>query len=164
MSDTVRRFGAFLIELGLVTEMQVQEALALQPLTGTRVGESLLSLGYLTRGRGISVHRPECTAFRRLAERNPARVLPVEWGAGARGGHEVAVRVDAIDRRHLLKDLTNLMAQHGVNVQGMHADQVRAGQGHVRVQLRLRVADYGQLGLLLGRLEALPGVQSARRA
>ena len=47
----IRRFGDFLIEQGLVTEGQVQEALALQPLTGTRVGEALLSLGYLTRGQ-----------------------------------------------------------------------------------------------------------------
>jgi GTP pyrophosphokinase len=141
-----------------VDNLLAQVARCCQPLPGEAI------LGYLTRGRGISVHRPGCTAFRRLAERSPARVLPVEWGAGARGGHEVAVQVDAIDRRHLLKDLTNLMAQHGINVQGMHADQVRAGQGHVRVQLRLRVADFGQLGLLLGRLEALPGVQSARRA
>ncbi|MCA3014728.1 MAG: response regulator [Myxococcaceae bacterium] len=47
--DSTRRFGDLLIELGLVTEGQVQEALALQPLTGSRVGEALLSLGYLTR-------------------------------------------------------------------------------------------------------------------
>jgi adenylate cyclase len=51
MTDSLRRFGDFLIQLGLVTEGQVQEALALQPLTGTRVGEALLSLGYLTRGQ-----------------------------------------------------------------------------------------------------------------
>ena len=51
MTDPVRRFGDFLIQQGLVTEGQVQEALALQPLTGNRVGEALLSLGYLTRGQ-----------------------------------------------------------------------------------------------------------------
>jgi adenylate cyclase len=49
--DPLRRFGDFLVSLGLVTEGQVQEALALQPLTGNRVGEALLSLGYLTRGQ-----------------------------------------------------------------------------------------------------------------
>ncbi|MFO0600226.1 MAG: adenylate/guanylate cyclase domain-containing protein [Myxococcaceae bacterium] len=49
--DRLRRFGDFLVELGLVTEGQVQEALALQPLTGNRVGEALLSLGYLTRAQ-----------------------------------------------------------------------------------------------------------------
>ncbi len=49
MTDPTRRFGDLLVELGLVTDGQVLEALALQPLTGTRVGEALLSLGYLTR-------------------------------------------------------------------------------------------------------------------
>lgn len=49
MTDSHRRFGDLLIELGLVTEGQISEALALQPLTGARVGEALLSLGYLTR-------------------------------------------------------------------------------------------------------------------
>jgi adenylate cyclase len=49
MTDSHRRFGDLLIELGLVTEGQVAEAMALQPLTGARVGEALLSLGYLTR-------------------------------------------------------------------------------------------------------------------
>ncbi|MBL9037760.1 MAG: response regulator [Archangium sp.] len=51
MSDPSRRFGELLVELSLVTESQVQEALALQPLTGHRVGEALLSLGYLTRSQ-----------------------------------------------------------------------------------------------------------------
>lgn len=51
MNDQLRRFGDFLISLGLVTDGQVQEALALQPLTGSRVGEALLSLGYLTRAQ-----------------------------------------------------------------------------------------------------------------
>jgi adenylate cyclase len=50
-TDPIHRFGDFLVSLGLVTEGQVQEALALQPLTGNRVGEALLSLGYLTRGQ-----------------------------------------------------------------------------------------------------------------
>lgn len=51
MSDSLRRFGDFLVSLGLVTDSQVQEALALQPLTGNRVGEALLSLGYITRAQ-----------------------------------------------------------------------------------------------------------------
>jgi GTP pyrophosphokinase len=161
-APAVAKAGVPAARAGAVTVQGVDNLLAqvarcCQPLPGEPI------LGYLTRGRGISVHRPDCPSLLRLAARHPARVLPVEWGAGARGGHEVAVRVDAVDRKHLLKDLTNLMAQQGVNVLGMHADQVRAAPGRVRVQLRLRVADFGQLGALLARLEALPGVEAARR-
>jgi GTP pyrophosphokinase len=108
------------------------------------------------------VHRPECASFLRLAGKEPARVMPVEWGARG-GGHEVAIRIDGVDRKWLLKDITTLIAQQGIHVLGLHADQLRDGHGRVRLGVRVRVADYGQLGLLLGRLEALPGVEAARR-
>ena len=89
-------------------------------------------------------------------------MLPVEWGARG-GGHEVAIRVEAVDRKWLLKDITTLVAQQGVHVLGLHAESSREGNGRVRISVRVKVSDYGQLGLLLGRMEALPGVESARR-
>ena len=120
-------------------------------------------MGYLTRTRGISVHRPECAAFLRLAGKEPARVLPVEWGT-RRSGQEVSVNIEAIDRKWLLKDITTLVAQIGVHVTGLNTEHLRGNQGRVRVQLRARVNDFEQLGLLLARLESLSGVESARRA
>lgn len=140
-----------------VDNLLAQVARCCQPLPGEAI------IGYLTRTRGVSVHRPDCASFLRLAALQPARVLPVEWGARS-GGHEVALRIEAMDRKWLLKDVTTLIAQVGVNVLGLHADQVRGGHGRVRLQLRVRVADFGQLGLLLGRIESLPGVTSAQRA
>ena len=140
-----------------VDNLLAQVARCCQPLPGEAI------IGYLTRARGVSVHRPDCASLLRLATLQPARVLPVEWGTRS-GGHEVAVRIDAMDRKWLLKDITTLIAQIGVHVLGLHAVQVRGGHGRVRLQLRVRVADYGQLGLLLGRIEALAGVASAQRA
>ena len=66
----------------------------------------------------------------------------------------------------MLKDLTNLIAQEEANVLDIHSD-ARAGKrggGRVRLRLRLRVADFGQLSRLLAKLEGLPGVEAARRA
>lgn len=140
-----------------VDNLLAQVARCCQPLPGEAI------VGYLTRSRGVSVHRPDCASFLRLAARDPARVLPVEWGA-RRGGHEVSIGIDAVDRRWLLKDITTLVAQLGVQVVDMQAGQVAGGHGRVRLQLRARVADFEQLGLLLQRLESLPGVASARRA
>lgn len=139
-----------------VDNLLAQVARCCQPLPGEPI------VGYLTRARGVSVHRPDCASFLRLAAKEPARVLPVEWGARS-GGHEVAIRVEAVDRKWLLKDITTLVAQQGIHVLGMHAEQLRDGHGRVRIGVRVKVADYGQFGLLLGRLEALPGVESARR-
>ena len=139
-----------------VDNLLAQVARCCQPLPGEAI------VGYLTRARGVSVHRPDCAAFLRLAGKEPARVLPVEWGARQQG-QVVAIRIDAIDRKALLKDITTLMAQLGVHVLGLNSEQMRGGYGRVRIALRARVADFGQLGLLLARLESLPGVRSARR-
>ena len=90
-------------------------------------------------------------------------MLPVEWGA-QRSGQDVAIRIDAINRKWLLKDVTTLVAQLGVQVIDMQAGQAEKAVGRVRVQLRARVSDFEQLGLLLARLESLPGIEAARRA
>src|SRR6478672_4104385 len=140
-----------------VDNLLAQVARCCQPLPGEPI------IGYLTRARGVSVHRPDCAAFLRLAGIQPARVLPVEWGM-QRGGQQVAIRIEGIDRKWLLKDITTLVAQLGLHVASLHAEQVRGGHGQVRVQLQARVPDFGQLGLLLARLESLPGIESARRA
>ena len=140
-----------------VDNLLAQVARCCQPLPGEAI------VGYLARARGVSVHRPDCAAFLRLAGIQPARVLPVEWGA-QRGGQQVAIRIEGIDRKWLLKDITTLVAQLGLHVASLHAEPVRGGHGQIRVQLQARVPDFGQLGLLLARLESLPGIESARRA
>ena len=109
------------------------------------------------------MHRPDCAAFLRLANKEPARVLPVEWG-NRRSGQEVAIRIEGIDRKWLLKDITTLVAQTGVHVTALNTEQRRGGHGRIRILLQARIADFEQLGLLLARLESLPGVDAARRA
>lgn len=121
MTDPVRRFGDFLIEQGLVTEGQVQEALALQPLTGSRVGESLLSLGYLTRGQlqralsfavrkgdAVVLDRPPLgeilVGLRYVTEAQVEQGLASQQKTGKRIG-EVLVEQGAIDHKQLYESL-----------------------------------------------------------
>ena len=139
-----------------VGNLLVQIARCCQPLPGEAI------VGYLTRGRGVSVHRADCVTFQRLAGAQPQRVLPVEWGRQG-GGAEADVVVDAVDRRYLLKDVTNLIAQEDTHVLDIHSEATRGG-GRVRLRLRVRVQDFGQLSRLLGKLDALPGVERAHRA
>ncbi|ATD68722.1 GTP diphosphokinase [Luteimonas chenhongjianii] len=137
-----------------VDNLLVQVARCCRPLPGEPIA------GYLTRSRGVSVHRQDCPAFLRLSAAEPQRVLPVEWGR-AGGGHESDIRVEAVDRRHLLKDLSNAIAQEDVHVLSIQSETL--GLSRVRLQLRVRVADYGQLARLLGKLDGLPGVDAVRR-
>ncbi|KAF1720346.1 RelA/SpoT family protein [Pseudoxanthomonas wuyuanensis] len=139
-----------------VGNLLVQLARCCQPVAGEPIA------GYLTRGRGVTVHRTDCAAFSRLAAANPQRVLPVEWGQ-AGGGYEVDVQITAIDRKWLLKDITTLIAQEDANVLDINSDNAR-DSGKARLRLRLKVADFGQLSTLLRKLDALPGVQEARRS
>ncbi|HVK51381.1 MAG TPA: bifunctional (p)ppGpp synthetase/guanosine-3',5'-bis(diphosphate) 3'-pyrophosphohydrolase [Pseudoxanthomonas sp.] len=140
-----------------VGNLLVQLARCCQPVPGEPIS------GYLTRGRGVTVHRRDCAAFQRLAATNPARVLPVEWGVAGGGGYEVDVLVRAFDRKWLLKDITTLIAQEDANVLDINSDNAR-GSGRVQLRLRLKVADFGQLSTLLGKLDAIPGVEEARRS
>ena len=139
-----------------VGNLLVQIARCCQPVPGEPIA------GYLTRGRGVSVHRADCAALLRLAASNPQRLLPVEWGV-AGGGYEVDVQIKALDRKGLLKDITTLIAQEDANVTDIQSENARA-TGRALLRLRLRVADYGQLSTLLGKLDALPGVEEARRS
>ncbi len=138
-----------------VGNLLVQLARCCQPVAGEPIS------GYLTRARGVTVHRADCVALSRLAAAHPERVLPVEWGR-AGSGYEVDVMVRAMDRRWLLKDITNLIAQEDAYVININSDTLRDG-GRVQLRLRLKVGDYGQLSTLLGKLDALPGVDEARR-
>ncbi|GAB3105453.1 RelA/SpoT family protein [Lysobacter terrae] len=139
-----------------VGNLLVQLARCCQPVAGEPI------VGYLTRGRGVSVHRPDCTSYLRLAAAQPQRVLPVEWGTKG-GGYEVDVEVLALDRKWLLKEVSNVIAQANAHVTSISSQLERNG-AHVRLRARLRVNDYGQLSALLGKLSALPGVEHAHRS
>ena len=139
-----------------VDNLLVQLARCCQPLPGEVVA------GYLTAGRGVSVHRADCATLERLAARQPQRRLPVDWGE-APGSQDVDVQLLALDRKWLLKEVTNTIAQANAHVGSIRSDNARTG-GRVRLRMRLRVGDFGQLSELLGKLAALPGVEDVRRA
>ena len=133
-----------------------QIARCCQPVPGDAI------VGYLTRGRGVSIHRGNCPSLQRLLARQPDRMLPVEWGSGQASSYEVDITLRAFDRKWLLKDLTNVIAQLGVNILGVQS-RVDEAEGMAELRLAVRVTDFGQLSDLLGRLSAVPGVQDARR-
>ncbi len=139
-----------------VGNLLVQLARCCQPVPGDAI------VGYLTRARGVSVHRQGCTSVQRLLAAQPERALPVNWGGAVGSRYEVNVLVRAYDRKWLLKDLTNLIAQAEINILGMNS-QVDPARGLAEIRLALNVNDFQQLSELLGRLNAVPGVQDARR-
>lgn len=144
-SFTIEGVGNLLVQLGKCC----------RPVAGEPIA------GYLTLNRGVTVHRVDCSAFARLGALHPERVMPVEWGRPD-SGYEADVQILAVDRRWLLKDITNLIAQEDAFVLSINSDNVR-GSGQALLKLRLKVTDYGQLSSLLGKIDALPGVDEVRR-
>ena len=136
---------------GLLTTM----ARCCNPVPGDEI------VGYITRGRGATIHRRDCPNILRLREKE--RLVRVAWGEPKRT-YPVSVRVKAYDRDGLTRDVSNLVANEGINM-GL----VQAGVNHdsklslAVLDLVLEVKDIDQLTRVLTRIEALPNVMEAHR-
>lgn len=139
-----------------VGNLMTQLARCCQPLPGDAV------MGFITRGRGVSVHRADCASLARLRVRNPSRVIEVEWGNRREQAYEVDVLVKGYDRKWLHKDITNVIASANAHLLAVNT-RVDPGSGLATMNFALRVTDYGQLSSLLGKLAAVPNVIEARR-
>jgi GTP pyrophosphokinase len=114
-------------------------------------------IGYITRGRGATVHRVDCPNIMGIRERE--RVVRVSWGE-PKHTYPVNVQIKAYDRDGLLKDITTLISEEGINL-----GQVRANvtQNMAVFDLVLEVREVDQLTRILTRLEALPNVLQIHR-
>ncbi len=118
--------------------------------------------GYVTVGRGVTLHRTGCRNLARLAARAPERLLQVNWGKAGARRYPVEIVVHAMDRRGLLRDVTTQVAEEKINIERM-TSRGDPAQGSADLTLRVGVASLEELSRLLARLSALPGVISARR-
>ncbi|GAA4429448.1 bifunctional (p)ppGpp synthetase/guanosine-3',5'-bis(diphosphate) 3'-pyrophosphohydrolase [Acidovorax lacteus] len=121
--------------------------------------------GFVTRGKGVSVHRTDCSNFREMAARSAERVIDVEWGqpattAAASAVYPVDVAVEAADRQGLLRDISEVFAREKTNVIGVQTQSVR---GTAWMTFTVEVADSGRLHKVLAQVAAVAGVRSARR-
>jgi len=126
--------------------------------------------GYVTRGKGVAVHRLDCINFRHMSETHPERVIPVAWGLPASEGrpdksvYAVDIVVEAQDRQGLLRDISDVLAKQRVNVIGV-ASQSTKGIGDRRafMTFTVEIDSAERLGQVLGLVAKVGGVDSARR-
>ena len=121
--------------------------------------------GFVTRGKGVSVHRADCSNLRNMVQRSGDRVIEVQWGqspSAAAGGsvYPVDVSVEAVDRQGLLRDISEVFAKEKMNVIGVQTQSVK---GIAWMTFTIEVADSGRLGKVLGTIGGLTGVRAARR-
>jgi GTP pyrophosphokinase len=124
--------------------------------------------GYVTRGKGVAIHRAACPNFRHMAERTPERVIAVAWGdAGQDAAYPVDVVVEAADRAGLLRDISEVFAKDKVNVTGVHTQSVKGPGGAsgstAYMTFTVELADATRLGAVLRSVAQVPGIRHARR-
>ncbi len=118
--------------------------------------------GFVTRGKGVSIHRADCVNFRNMAARNPERVIESTWGDGAQQDllYAIGLKVDATDRQGLLRDISEVLTREKVNVTAVKT-QSRGGMAHMLFTVEL--PGVVQLQRLLALIGEVPGVVSAGR-
>ena len=118
--------------------------------------------GYVTLGRGVTVHRSDCAGLQRMAAHRPDRLLKVEWTAADAQALSVELAVTAYDRRGLLRDLTDVLAMERLSIDAVNS-RTDHDTGLAHFALTVAVLDLEQLARLLRRLAAVPNVTEARR-
>ncbi len=111
--------------------------------------------GFVTRGKGISVHREDCASFKRLAEHSPERVIDAQWGRKSAGAYSVDVLVTASDRQGLLRDIGEALARERINVTAVRT-QSRGDLAHMRFSFE--VADIAHLRRAIATVKEVSGV------
>ncbi len=128
-------------------------------------------LGFVTRGKGVSIHRSDCSNFRNMAGGSPDRVIEVDWSAprpveGSTQGavYPVDVSIEASDRQGLLRDISEVFAKEKMNVIGVQTQSVKDKRGGTAwMTFTVEVAQSGRLKQVLAVVAEVPGVRSARR-
>jgi GTP pyrophosphokinase len=118
--------------------------------------------GYITVGRGVSIHSQACANLARLTLKSPARVLAVDWGKLAGGEFPVDIEVQAFDRRGLVRDVSAALADEKISIRGMTTvTDKQDSVAHMRIGIS--ISGLPQLSKVLARIAQLPNVISARR-
>ncbi len=118
--------------------------------------------GFITRGRGVSIHRSDCPNMLRFGIEVPQRVLEVHWGQQADQSFAAAIQIIAYDRHGLLRDISTVLANEKVNVTAVDTQSnPKTNRAHMR--LNLEVDDIEKLSRVLTKISQLPNIIEARR-
>ncbi|KTC86780.1 GTP diphosphokinase [Legionella brunensis] len=127
-----------------------------QPVPGDDV------VGYITVGRGVSVHKQDCPNIIHASEKQRQRFLQVNWGSSTRDHYVVDVLIKAFDRAGLLRDVTSLLANEKAHVYALQT-QSHKQDNTAHIKLTVEIDGLSSLSRLLNKLEQIPNVLEARR-
>ncbi len=136
-------------------DMMIRLSRCCTPVPGDEI------IGFVTQGRGVSVHRTDCANAASLSVSRGERVIEVEWDADRLGVFVVGIEVVALDRSRLLADVTRILAEQHVNI--LNSSSQTGADRVSRMRFEFELADPAHLDSLLGALKRLDGVYEAYR-
>ncbi|MBL8441263.1 MAG: bifunctional (p)ppGpp synthetase/guanosine-3',5'-bis(diphosphate) 3'-pyrophosphohydrolase, partial [Betaproteobacteria bacterium] len=116
--------------------------------------------GFVTRGKGVSIHRADCPNFANLSALHPERVIETDWGGETTGVFAADLIVDAHDRQGLLRDISEIFTREKINVIGVNT---QSKQGKAHMGFTVEIGNLGQLQRTLSLIHEVEGVVAARR-
>jgi GTP pyrophosphokinase len=152
-SRTARRSAGVYVE-GL-DDVMIHLARCCSPVPGDAI------MGFITQGRGVSVHRDDCSNAVALANRLGERIIDVEWDGSTGGQYRAVLEVMAFDRSRLLLDVSKIVAEYHLNI--ISSSSTTSGSRIVRMIFDVELADPAHLSSLLASLKGVDGVFDAVR-
>ncbi len=144
------------IQIQGVGKLLTQIATCCHPVPGDTI------VGFITKARGVSIHRDDCPNILALEEEQPERIIEVAWGDQQVETYPVEVEITAYDRQGLLRDITSVFANERVNVTGMQS-QSDTQSNTARLNLFIEVDGLSQLSHVLDRVQRIHNIISAKR-
>ncbi|KXJ50788.1 MAG: (p)ppGpp synthetase [Neptuniibacter sp. Phe_28] len=118
--------------------------------------------GYITQGRGISVHREDCSNFIQLQEKEPERIIEVDWGVSGETTYPVDIFIEAFDRPGLLRDVMLIMAAENVNIVAANTLSDKR-ENMARLTLTVEISSLDLLGRVMDKVNQIPNVMEVYR-
>ena len=149
VENAKKKTGSLGVSVKGVDDVWVKLARCCMPVPGDRI------VGFITRNQGVSVHRADCQNMIDLQRRQPERVVDVAW-TSTKGLFMVRIQVEALDRQHLLSDVTRVLADYGVNI--LSGSQATGSDRVAISQFSFEMADPQHLNRLLAAVRKIDGV------
>lgn len=127
-----------------------------QPIPGDSI------VGFITQGRGVSVHREDCEQVKELSRRNPERVIDAIWGENYSGGYGLTIRIESNDRSGLLRDITTVLANEKINVMGVRS-RSNVKLQTAQIDMELEIYNIDTFNRALSKLSQLPDIINVKR-
>ncbi|KXS50566.1 MAG: (p)ppGpp synthetase [Halanaerobium sp. MDAL1] len=137
-------------------DMLVRMAKCCNPVPGDDI------VGYITRGRGVSVHRADCKNLKNLADSEPERIIEVSWELGRTESYQVDLRIDAVNKSALLNDITHIIKEEKINLLSVMART--SDQNRAVINLSLELSSTEHMYDIMKKIESISGVLNVSRA